>query len=146
MSELVRSCIKCGQPMRPRMLETVEVDCCAGCGGLWLDQGEIQQLGRYFDPGASGEPEAKAASSPYRTSQPPVISTRSPLEAPCPACGGKLSEAAFESFVIESCTACEGIFLDPGELERAMEVVDASKAATVVALARSVSTFGTIGG
>jgi Zn-finger nucleic acid-binding protein len=145
MSEQERSCIKCRLPMRPRMLETVEVDCCGGCGGLWLDRGEIRQLGRYFEPGASGASKADATSSPYRTPQPPVVSTRSPLATPCPACGGKLSEAAFESFIIESCTACEGIFLDSGELEQAMKVVDAGKAATVVALARSVSTAGSIG-
>lgn len=108
--------------------------------------GEIQQLARYFDPRAADALPAGAASSPYRGNRPPVVSTRSPLATPCPACGGKLSEAAFESFVIESCTACEGLFLDPGELEQAMKVVDAGKAATVVALARSVSTTGTIGG
>jgi Zn-finger nucleic acid-binding protein len=141
----VRSCIKCGQSMRTRMLETVEVDCCPGCGGLWLDQGEIRQLGRFFDPRAASTLPAGATSSPYRGFRAPVVSTRSPLATPCPACGGKLSEAAFESFIIESCTACEGLYLDPGELEQAMKVVDASKAATVVALARSVSTTGSIG-
>jgi len=142
-----RICIKCGQRLTPRMLDQVEVDCCPGCKGLWLDRGEIRQLGARFEAGAL-EPREEARPAPYRAPEPPAWRARSPLEVPCPACGGKLSQADFDTFVIEHCTACEGIFLDPGELEKAMVAVDArgNKAATIVALARSVFTTGSIGG
>mgnify|MGYP006206483035 CR=1 FL=1 len=39
-----RQCIKCHQGLEPRVILDVEVDICPGCGGLWLDDGEVRQL------------------------------------------------------------------------------------------------------
>ena len=77
----------------------------------------------------------------------PSAPARSTVERPCPACGGKLTLAVFGSIYMEHCTLCEGIFLDRGELDKAMFVVKArgDEIATIVALARSVVTRGTIG-
>ena len=35
----------------------------------------------------------------------------------CPKCGMELAEIAFRSIRIDRCTACGGVFLDPGELD-----------------------------
>ncbi|MBI3059306.1 MAG: zf-TFIIB domain-containing protein [Deltaproteobacteria bacterium] len=35
----------------------------------------------------------------------------------CPKCGEPLKERRFQKILIDQCTACGGIWLDPGELE-----------------------------
>ncbi len=35
----------------------------------------------------------------------------------CPKCGMKLVEIDYRDMKIDKCTACEGVWLDPGELE-----------------------------
>jgi len=37
-------CTKCGQQMATVMLTGVEVELCPGCGGMYLDQGELAKL------------------------------------------------------------------------------------------------------
>lgn len=135
MSE--RTCIKCGQGMKPKLVEEVEVDCCQGCGGLWLDHGEIRQLAAKPDdtllkvcPKAREEGDEAAST----------------VDEPCPACGGKMTLAIFDILTIERCGSCHGIFLDRGELDKAVEIVRGrgDKIATILALARSVATHGEI--
>lgn len=35
----------------------------------------------------------------------------------CPKCGEPLQETTFQKVLVDQCTACHGIWLDPGELE-----------------------------
>ncbi|MBM4283299.1 MAG: hypothetical protein FJ137_21990, partial [Deltaproteobacteria bacterium] len=57
-------CAGCGAAMRPLGLRGVAVDLCLGCGGLWLDAGELSRLsgGRYGEfggvevPAVAGSP------------------------------------------------------------------------------------------
>jgi hypothetical protein len=35
----------------------------------------------------------------------------------CPKCGEPLKERSFQKILIDQCTGCHGIWLDPGELE-----------------------------
>lgn len=35
----------------------------------------------------------------------------------CPKCGESLKEVAFQNILIDQCTGCSGVWLDPGELE-----------------------------
>ena len=37
-------CPVCKEPMLIIEHEAVEVDCCAACGGIWLDAGELELL------------------------------------------------------------------------------------------------------
>jgi hypothetical protein len=37
-------CPKCGMDLATVMLHEVEVDTCGGCGGLWLDAGELEKM------------------------------------------------------------------------------------------------------
>lgn len=37
-------CPKCGMDLQTTTLSTVEVDVCVGCGGLWLDSGELAKI------------------------------------------------------------------------------------------------------
>lgn len=37
-------CPKCGEPLKVRSFQKIEVDQCSGCGGIWLDAGEMEQV------------------------------------------------------------------------------------------------------
>ena len=40
----------------------------------------------------------------------------------CPKCGMKLIEVDYKSLKIDRCSACDGVWLDAGELEAAVEL------------------------
>lgn len=135
-----RSCIKCETAMIPKMVEDVEVDYCPACRGLWLDRDEIRRLASKSEETLA---ELRELVGEAASEQP----ARSTVNPPCPACGGKLTLAVFGSIYMEHCSACDGIYLDRGELDKAMFVVKArgDEIVTIVALARSVVTRGSIG-
>lgn len=126
--------------MTSRMVEDVEVDYCPSCRGLWLDRDEIRRLAKKSEETLS---ELRELVQKGASEEP----ARSTVVPPCPACGGKLTLAAFGSIQMEHCSACDGVFLDRGELDKAMFVVKArgDEVVTIVALARSVVTRGSIG-
>jgi hypothetical protein len=37
-------CPKCGQPLKERSFTKILVDQCSGCGGIWLDAGELETV------------------------------------------------------------------------------------------------------
>lgn len=39
-----RLCVDCREVLKTEQFEDVEVDVCAKCGGMWLDEGELEQL------------------------------------------------------------------------------------------------------
>lgn len=41
---LGRNCVDCEIPLQTENLDNVEIDRCAQCGGLWLDEGELETL------------------------------------------------------------------------------------------------------
>ena len=45
-------CTKCGQKMATVTLTGVEVELCSGCGGMYLDQGELSKLTEVSKHGA----------------------------------------------------------------------------------------------
>ncbi|HXG21104.1 MAG TPA: zf-TFIIB domain-containing protein [Methylomirabilota bacterium] len=36
----------------------------------------------------------------------------------CPKCDARLEEVSFQEIQVDRCTGCQGVWLDPGELER----------------------------
>lgn len=148
-----RACVRCGAELKLSTVGSVEVDVCGTCGGLWLDHKELQQLAEMKDQELEALYELvrrgaeSKAGAPYRTATPDPTSEEHRLESPCPACTGKLTSAVVGSVHVELCSRCAGVFLDPGELELATAEVRgrAEKLATIAAMARTVSTHGTIG-
>lgn len=143
-----RICIKCNTPQEPIVIVGVEIDRCPNCGGIWLDGGEIKELiARRQAPG--GDAQLESAIDQLSQSQPlpanPPMVAGDVVDKPCPACGGKLTNVYFPGGQIEHCNACQGVFLDRGELAKAMQLVDSNEATTIMALAASVTTSGTIG-
>lgn len=136
-----RICIKCLNVMVPQMVQEVEVDICPKCGGMWLDREEIRELASKSDQELSslrGKLERLSPSRPVSDGE---------TEVPCPACGGKLMVANLGPVFIEHCSACDGVYLDKGELDRTLEIMKLKghDIATIVALARWVVTQGSIG-
>lgn len=37
-------CPKCGKPLKERSFQKILVDQCTGCGGIWLDPGEMEEV------------------------------------------------------------------------------------------------------
>ena len=35
-------CPKCGESLKARSFQKIEIDQCTGCGGIWLDAGELE--------------------------------------------------------------------------------------------------------
>ncbi len=135
-------CIKCEETMDVLMVAEVEIDRCPGCGGLWLDGGEIKLLAA---KPAEALNEIRAIDN-YTPSVNPTDRglTAGVLDKPCPGCSGKLTHAIFGSTAVEHCNACDGIYVDSDELQKAMALVDTTAATTIVALAKSVETSGEI--
>ena len=38
------ACPKCGEPLKERSFQKIEIDQCTGCSGIWLDAGELEQV------------------------------------------------------------------------------------------------------
>ncbi len=102
-------CPKCSDmEMAAYTHEGVEVDRCLGCGGVWLDQGEItvvlnQQLGPLIEQGEvtelTGDPK------------------RSRRRATCHRCGRSMVPmTGLAEVTFDYCSGCRSMFLDAGEL------------------------------
>jgi hypothetical protein len=37
-------CPKCGEALKARSFQKIEIDQCTRCGGIWLDAGELEQV------------------------------------------------------------------------------------------------------
>ena len=145
-----RSCIKCQSGMDAADVLGVEIDCCPGCGGIWLDGGEIQALAKQPDDSLKQVQELRARlidpSSGSAAQKAAAASEQDILDSACPGCANKLARVVFGPTVAEHCTKCLGLFLDHGELEKAMMLVKSDRATTIVALVQSAHTSGLIGG
>lgn len=45
-AEKAPKCPRCNVALAEQEMEHVKIDACPQCGGIWLDKGEIEQLGR----------------------------------------------------------------------------------------------------
>lgn len=81
--------------------KTLVVDFCAGCGGLWLDKGEL---------------EAEGARLPDDL---PRVTAAKPRT--CPRCVKPLDTVKGREVELDLCPGCGGVFLDRGELTTLIE-------------------------
>ncbi len=83
----------------------VEIDQCAKCGGVWLDEDEWFRLTR-----GRGDDAVRLS-----------VVNRRPTEYPCPRCLTLLEEGNHSKdseFAIDICPGCGGGFFDRGEMVR----------------------------
>ena len=56
LKELCRMrCPKCGEALKERSFQKISIDQCAGCGGIWLDSGELEQIAGREETGFLGK-------------------------------------------------------------------------------------------
>ena len=48
-------CPKCGEPLKERRFQKIEIDQCTGCNGIWLDAGELDQVAEKENAGWLGK-------------------------------------------------------------------------------------------
>jgi len=98
-------CPKCWVEMERKEAEVlgpnIEIDICPKCGGIWLDEGELNKLLR----------DRKL--SDYLTKH---IGTKTKSKLVCPKCGGLMDIEKAEDVEIDVCLNCHGVWLDQGEL------------------------------
>ena len=91
-------------------MDGIEVDSCAGCGGVWFDKAELGPLldktPQQVEPLLSGD---DAEDANYRR------------QVVCPRDGNKLlrvKSARNREVTIDACPTCQGVWLDGGEFRR----------------------------
>ncbi len=103
MTEKIRRCPRCRKiDLQRRRVEgaEIEVDMCPGCGGIWFDAGELENL--------LDELAADFSTLPLGRAQHSVL---------CPVCRGPLTNGKYPGtfVVVDYCNDCRGIWLDAGE-------------------------------
>lgn len=103
-------CPKCeSETLAEFKVETVRVDRCSSCNGIWFDALELSQL---------LSEDAKQVTSLTQGG------SRSPLDGKrgrCPHDGSELLRifsAVDRSVIVDACADCHGIWLDGGEFEK----------------------------
>jgi len=96
----------------------IEIERCEGCGGVWLDPGELEKIQRW----AREREGASRARSIDDAVQRAYARAREPEREPviCPSCGDDMFERewGFGSMVmVDVCIGCRGVWLDVDELE-----------------------------
>ena len=106
-------CPVCKNAMITLELADVEIDYCTGCGGIWLDAGELELL--------MGEPKkAKKLLDSFKSD-----SKSSERVRKCPICDKKMRKVIVGSsepaLLIDKCQKGDGLWFDKGELQ---DIVD----------------------
>lgn len=104
---MVLECPRCKRPLAAADLGGTTVDVCAGCGGTWLDRGELESVV------SRPVPAAEATSAPF-------VETAVKYLA-CPRCRQLMTRRQYERFsgvVLDYCGA-HGVWADRGEIDRA---------------------------
>ena len=127
------TCVKCTSVLDKSKVGEIEVDLCPSCGGLWLDKGEIERLGKTSSTEVDGLREALTGGAQAGVSETPTS---------CPACPGKLREVRVGRVIVDVCGKCGGLFLDRGELDATMAAVKGSSLEQVLKVAGVAAAFG----
>lgn len=104
-------CPRCPDSLlSPALVETVTIDRCPSCHGMWLDATELEKLVE-LRPASLLKDDARFTANPSQADR-----------LACPACTGarliKLSSLDSPGTILDSCTVCFGTWLDAGELDK----------------------------
>jgi Zn-finger nucleic acid-binding protein len=111
------NCIRCNVPLTRKNYEGVEIDQCAKCGGVWLDEGELQQVINRQEEGFS--PEIVQAAVRDGFAGIPRAEEQS-LER-CPKCGAQMTAVNYayhSGIIIDRCPQQHGLWFDGLEMEK----------------------------
>lgn len=91
--------------------EGLEIDSCPECFGLWFDREELKEFLQ--------RPEMQQRLDSPEIDPGHVFPRHA--ERLCPTCQTTLVETSLGSVLVDTCGRCRGIWLDQGELHRAVE-------------------------
>jgi Zn-finger nucleic acid-binding protein len=97
-------CPRCQESLNIASLHGRSVDCCRTCRGVWINRSEFGAMVRETDA-VSG-------------SIPPIVPC--PDKMNCPRCGNSMTafDYAYDSGVtLNQCTACQGVWVESGQLQ-----------------------------
>ncbi len=117
---MVPVCPKCDRALIVLRLHDVEIDVCDQCHGLWLDEGELEELLQVSDGHAD---ERFVADLGLATTD------VHPTNYLCPRCDGKLDQIRRETLALERCPEHHGIWFDEGELRHLLATFPAETGA-----------------
>jgi uncharacterized protein len=95
----------------------IEVDRCPDCRGMWLDKGELEAIQQTVE--RSYADEIKKIPDTALTQYKAARSARSLDSLKCPKCSEELhtrEHGYCSQIYVDVCPACEGLWLDDGEL------------------------------
>jgi Zn-finger nucleic acid-binding protein len=125
-------CLRCADvelevQARGEGTDIVEIDVCPSCQGVWLDNRELKKLDDNFFVDVE----------PVESEQ--VGATADDAQLTCPRCEGgpalnKVKPAQFGDVVVDNCPACQGFWLDKGELEKMRDISDRALIASLLDL------------
>lgn len=105
-------CPHCSQPLITLEFSNLEVDYCVGCSGIWLDNGELEQLiATHGDDGYLSTAVAAQIREKARR---------------CPLCRRRMEKICFgraDQVLLDRCRE-HGIWSDAGELRKILASVD----------------------
>ncbi|HUU84773.1 MAG TPA: zf-TFIIB domain-containing protein [Phycisphaerae bacterium] len=109
-------CPRCREPLVAYELEGIEIDRCIGCGGTWLDAGELEWIAEKagVDPGPLSQALHAARRRGKRT------------DLKCPRCGHKMQEVIVgdePGVELDRCRYKHGLWFDPGEMQKVIASV-----------------------
>ncbi|MEW6360461.1 MAG: zf-TFIIB domain-containing protein [Planctomycetota bacterium] len=118
------NCPGCGHKLRQERYEGVTIDVCAGCGGVWLDEGELEQIVERRERAFAAEEVNRVPGA-----REPVMIRKEEMGegCRCPICGTpcRRSNYAYTSgIIVDTCPRKDGVWLDESELEKIQIVVE----------------------
>ena len=109
-------CPVCRNAMITLELDEVEIDHCLGCGGIWLDAGELEML---LGDSAKASAVVASFSAADRCKEKP---------RKCPICLKKMEKILVgqddKTVLIDRCPKADGLWFDSGELEDIFAAAD----------------------
>lgn len=105
--------------------QSVTLDYCPRCGGLWFDRGEVGQLSRHresavhplvIDAAKRVNPPCQGCGTPLdrNAEKCGVCSRRNVLS--CPVCDETMERREHDGLVLDVCRRCHGVWFDNAEL------------------------------
>lgn len=117
MPAATRVCTRDGAELTARKHLGIEFQACGQCGGLWFARDDLQRL-ELRAPKGSRPPSASATG-------PPPSPSPSAAGARC-LCPGRpvMKPVGRRGVTLDVCPACDGVWLDAGEIERILQCYD----------------------
>lgn len=103
--------------MQKRKIGTVEVGECAGCKGIWFDEGELRKAKDEADPDLNWmDFELWEHEDEFHVAVKPIT---------CPRCDVQMAAIEYGTTKVEInyCTKCKGIWLDTDEFKKIIDAL-----------------------